>query len=493
MSGTPLSQLRRPNAVEAVSILRQVAQALDGAHRTGRVHGSLTAADIIVRGESDSPAVQIANFGQQKLAVQDLTSQEQPAEPAHYMSREQILGTGTDERVDEYALGVIAYELLTGKKPFTADTLSALFYQICTSEPEPPHQANAPLPQAASEVLNRALAKNPEERFATCKEFVDALGAALNVPAEPATATAAASVPLAFAAAVGDSGSNPPRPSAPVGSETTSAPPPAPFPPGFDLPPARKPRRLYEEKEPTKPIERSTRSPVMRFGVIAALIIFSVGLLVFLFRPTVRPNVPTQVLDPNAGPVSPAPGEPAQSPEKSTVPETTPATGSAQSALPKTSPSPARALRNKPEDRVAIGPLTASVDLVSEPPGARIVIDNRRDTICTAPCTMSLSSGRHTLSAQMSGYGTAQRIFNVPDDRSVVVALGQQAGTLLLTSVPSGSMIMIDGKPYGHTPATVHLAPGSHKLQLRNGARTHEETLEIEADALASRNFTWQQ
>ena len=108
----------------------------------------------------------------------------------------------------------------------------------------------------------------------------------------------------------------------------------------------------------------------------------------------------------------------------------------------------------------------ADVDLLSEPPGAQMVVDNRPDRTCTAPCTLSLSNGRHTLSTQLPGYTPAQRIFNVPEDNSVFAALDKSTGTLVLTSIPAGSTIVIDGKNSGHTPATLHLTPGDHRLGL---------------------------
>jgi len=121
-----------------------------------------------------------------------------------------------------------------------------------------------------------------------------------------------------------------------------------------------------------------------------------------------------------------------------------------------------------------------------------MVIDNNKSTSCVTPCTMSLPNGRHTAAAELDGYNVGRRVFNIPDDTSVVAALSRSTGTLVVTSTPPGSQILVDNKPYGVTPATLHLPAGRHKLVLIDGPMQHEETIEIEGGELQSRSLRWQ-
>lgn len=105
---------------------------------------------------------------------------------------------------------------------------------------------------------------------------------------------------------------------------------------------------------------------------------------------------------------------------------------------------------------------------------------------------MSLPNGRHTLTAELPGYNIARRIFTIPDDKSLFIPMNQSTGVLLVTSVPSGSTIYVDGKPYGRTPATLHLPAGSHHLVVANGALQHEETVVVQTDGFDARSFRLQ-
>jgi hypothetical protein len=134
---------------------------------------------------------------------------------------------------------------------------------------------------------------------------------------------------------------------------------------------------------------------------------------------------------------------------------------------------------------------TPEVELVSDPPGARVEVDGREDLSCLAPCSVPLPPGRHTLFAQTGGYGVARKIFSVPVSGSVFISLSHNIGTMLLTSAPSGASVSIDGKPYGPTPVRVRLSAGRHHLSVSDGNRHHEETIQIDADGMYARSFRW--
>jgi hypothetical protein len=91
----------------------------------------------------------------------------------------------------------------------------------------------------------------------------------------------------------------------------------------------------------------------------------------------------------------------------------------------------------------------------------------------------------------MDGYSEAQRIFNLPQDSSMFIQMVKQTGTLVVTSVPSGSTILVDGRDYGVTPASLRLPPGRHELALLYGSQRHVESVQVQADGIQAKSFTW--
>jgi serine/threonine protein kinase len=127
--------------------------------------------------------VYLSDFGVSKRAIASvsLTGTGQFLGTPDYSAPEQIKGQVVDGRADQYALACVAYQLLTGAAPFERDEgMAVLFAHV--SEPPPSLGARRPgLPAAADQVLARALAKAPEERYESCQEFAGALGAALGL------------------------------------------------------------------------------------------------------------------------------------------------------------------------------------------------------------------------------------------------------------------------------------------------------------------------
>src|SRR5205085_5156494 len=93
----------------------------------------------------------------------------------NYMSPEQIQGQEVDGRSDQFSLAVIAFELLTGEKPFSADSIARLAYRIVCEEPAPVHRMNQTLDWPVDTVIRRALSKKPGDRYPTCADFAVAL------------------------------------------------------------------------------------------------------------------------------------------------------------------------------------------------------------------------------------------------------------------------------------------------------------------------------
>ena len=168
----------------AVWIISQVASALDAAHAAGLVHRDVKPANMLVDARAGRPDhVYLSDFGlsKGKLAASELTGAGQFLGTVDYISPEQIEGKPVDGRADEYALACAAFELLAGTPPFRRDEAMAVMYAQLT-EPPPLLASRRPgLPRAADQVFARALAKAPAQRYASCREFADALRVAFGV------------------------------------------------------------------------------------------------------------------------------------------------------------------------------------------------------------------------------------------------------------------------------------------------------------------------
>ncbi|MCT4357098.1 serine/threonine protein kinase [Streptomyces sp. Je 1-79] len=170
--------------VKAGRIAVQVASALDAAHAHDLVHRDVKPGNILVAEgtDRDHPEhVYLTDFGLTKksLSLTGLTTVGQFVGTLDYVAPEQISGKPVDGRCDVYSLACVVYETLTGMPPFRRDDDMALLWAHQYDPPPPPSTERPELPEAADEVLAKALAKVPEERYGTCLEFVAALRAAL--------------------------------------------------------------------------------------------------------------------------------------------------------------------------------------------------------------------------------------------------------------------------------------------------------------------------
>src|SRR6187200_3386292 len=161
----------------ALRWLRDAAGALDAAHDAGVVHRDIKPANLLLD-ERDRLAV--ADIGIARLACEDqLTLTGQVLGTAAYLSPEQAMGEAATPASDRYGLAVVAFELLTGQRPFTAEHFAAQAREHVEDDPPAASELDPDLPRAADDVLRRGLAKHPEDRWATSGAFVDALEGAL--------------------------------------------------------------------------------------------------------------------------------------------------------------------------------------------------------------------------------------------------------------------------------------------------------------------------
>ncbi|MEV6104819.1 serine/threonine-protein kinase [Streptomyces sp. NPDC051940] len=175
-----LSRDGRMPVVQACRIAVQVASALDAAHAHDLVHRDVKPGNILVAEgtDSDHPEhVYLTDFGLTKkaLSLTGFTTAGQFVGTLDYVAPEQIGGRPVDGRCDVYSLGCVVYEMLAGVPPFRRDDDMALLWAHQYDPPPALTESRPDLPEAADEVMAKALAKAPDDRYETCLQFVGAL------------------------------------------------------------------------------------------------------------------------------------------------------------------------------------------------------------------------------------------------------------------------------------------------------------------------------
>jgi serine/threonine protein kinase len=154
-------------------IMEQACSALQFAHERNVVHRDIKPANIMLTADD---IVKVTDFGTAKILQFGTVSQ-----TAHvmgtpsYMSPEQVKGRAVDGRSDIFSLGVMLYEMITGEKPFIGQNITTVIYKIVHEEPAPPKNINPSIHGGISAVVMRALAKDPEARYQSCREMLEDL------------------------------------------------------------------------------------------------------------------------------------------------------------------------------------------------------------------------------------------------------------------------------------------------------------------------------
>src|SRR5207248_1367925 len=177
--GRSLKQLSRQEApidpVRAIDITIQILKAARFAHRHGVIHRDLKPHNAII---DDSDHVKVTDFGIARAGASDMTETGSIMGTAQYLSPEQAQGHAVSETSDLYSVGVILYELLTGRVPFDAESAVTIALKHVSEAPTAPTRLNPAIPPALEEVVMWTLNKNPADRPRNADELIRALEAA---------------------------------------------------------------------------------------------------------------------------------------------------------------------------------------------------------------------------------------------------------------------------------------------------------------------------
>jgi serine/threonine-protein kinase len=197
VQGPRLSQARPTDLARVVAIAAQICDALEHAHNNNIVHRDLKPDNVLLSSIGDSGSVKLADLG---LALPAYDARISRAGvivgTASYMAPEQALGQTIDGRADLYALGVVLYELTTGRLPFTGDDPLTIVSQHVHAPVVPPRVLRSDLPPALERIIIRLLAKDPAQRFNSASETRAALITSLETEDETVTTEGAPAVAI---------------------------------------------------------------------------------------------------------------------------------------------------------------------------------------------------------------------------------------------------------------------------------------------------------
>jgi serine/threonine-protein kinase len=166
IEGMPLDRLLEKGTLplpRACAWIAHAAEALEVAHKRGVIHGDVKPANILITNDGK---VKLTDFGMARVARHEARDSALLGTPA-YWCPEQIMGRPQDARSDIFSLGVVLYEMITGTRPFDAESLQGICNRVLSSTPNAVSQLQPSIPVAFDEIISSSLAKNPDQRMAS--------------------------------------------------------------------------------------------------------------------------------------------------------------------------------------------------------------------------------------------------------------------------------------------------------------------------------------
>jgi len=471
LSGYDLDEMVKAGVLDdpaaVLSILIQVCEGLEFAHQRGIIHRDIKPSNIRV---IEDGTVKIMDFGIAKSldGGSKLTQTGIALGTAGYLAPEQIQGAMVDPRTDVFAVGVVAYELATGVRPFEGSTLSNVLYRILNEDPQAPRTLAPTTPVELDQIIRACMAKDPAARFQTVAQLADALR---RVPLEALEDASEEHTTAVLRKVISAMGKRPEPPSTQL--DATQSLTPSGQVPGADSSlrqdssglqgsaaaasrPSTAAHETFISHAPDPEEEAGPRrsTALITFLVLLALLIGSGAALYFskpaqdlVFGPAGPPWIPTPTPTPTPTP-SPTP-----------TPQATPTPMATATPTPPPTPTP-----------TPVRPV--SVRLVVDPP-AVVAIDGRSFKQGRVPGGVAnLMPGTHTFTLTLPDYPVPTEIRHRVGPGTSVISLGMDVGqiTILLdeTKAPPGGVAFLDGAGIGSLPIILKKVPaGEHELIVR--------------------------
>jgi serine/threonine-protein kinase len=429
-----------------VSILLQVCEGLDFAHSRGIIHRDIKPSNIRVL---EDGTVKIMDFGIAKSLEggSNLTQTGIALGTAGYLAPEQIQGGSVDGRTDIFSFGVVAYELVTGKRPFEGTSLSNVLYQILNDEPPQPSDLTEDCPPALQRIIVKCMAKDPADRYQSVREILDdlrsvpgAVGSGGDSMVEATTGVLRVAVSRMDKEELGDAPPTRDLSDKSIEDDATEK-----VPTGGSVTELSRTPEIEEEGS-------RRRSPVFVIFLLLLALVLSSGTALYLSR-----DIQVFVFGPEGAPWIPtATPTPTSTPTPTLVPTATPTAAPTSTPLPEPTATPA--------------PMT--VRLHVDPP-ASVEIDGRPfdGPGKTSGGQVTLLPGTHTFTVSVPDF-PARTITRRVDSSTRTIILNLDLGLVTVMVDPAirlpGGKVFLDGDKIGSVPLIrKKVSTGQHELVVR--------------------------